>query len=415
MANGRPEIQVSHFLEWLKLEPQSLVWLPVLHRLAAAETAKHQAKCNICKEYPIVGFRYRCLRCFNFDICQNCFFSGRKAKNHKLAHPMQEYCTATTSGEDVRDFTKVLKNKFKSKRYFKKHPRLGFLPVQTVLEGDVLDSPSPSPQHSISSHDMHSRLELYANRLAEVEQRQNSSTPDSDDEHHLIAQYCQSLNGDTSTQALKSPMQIMMAVDSEQKSELQAMIRDLEDENKTLQAEYDRLREANEMRVVNGNGFSDSMEEPEDHDEEMIAEAKLLRQHKGRLESRMRILEDHNKQLEAQLQRLRHLLDQPQETSVPVNNSVPISPSPTNPTPQSQSKPRFSPVQESTPKVNGHSEKSTEENGDISDIVPNTSTSFSEEKGNSSVGNLFHSAGQIGKAVGSLVEVMTEDGEPEED
>lgn len=79
---------------------------------------------------------------------------------------------------------------------------------------------------------------------------------------------------------------------------------------RTLQAEYDRLREANEMRVVNGNGFSDSMEEPEDHDEEMIAEAKLLRQHKGRLESRMRILEDHNKQLEAQLQRLRHLLDQ---------------------------------------------------------------------------------------------------------
>lgn len=79
---------------------------------------------------------------------------------------------------------------------------------------------------------------------------------------------------------------------------------------RTLQAEYDRLREANEMRVVNGNGFSDSMEESEDHDEEMIAEAKLLRQHKGRLESRMRILEDHNKQLEAQLQRLRHLLDQ---------------------------------------------------------------------------------------------------------
>jgi hypothetical protein len=34
-----------------------MVWLPVLHRLSAAETAKHQAKFNICKEYPIVGFR----------------------------------------------------------------------------------------------------------------------------------------------------------------------------------------------------------------------------------------------------------------------------------------------------------------------------------------------------------------------
>lgn len=45
-------------------------------------------------------------------------------------------------------------------------------------------------------------------------------------------------------------------------------------------------------------------------DEEMLAEAKLLRQHKGRLEARMQILEDHNRQLEAQLDRLRQLLDE---------------------------------------------------------------------------------------------------------
>ena len=42
---------------------------------------------------------------------------------------------------------------------------------------------------------------------------------------------------------------------------------------------------------------------------EMLAEAKLLRQHKGRLESRMKILEDHNQQLEAQLKRLKQLLE----------------------------------------------------------------------------------------------------------
>lgn len=88
----------------------------------------------------------------------------------------------TTSGEDVRDFTRALKNKFKSKRYFKKHPRVGYLPVQTVLEGDVLESPTPSPQHShtLGPYDMHSRLEMYASRLAEVELRTRSnSTPDS--------------------------------------------------------------------------------------------------------------------------------------------------------------------------------------------------------------------------------------------
>lgn len=66
---------------------------------------------------------------------------------------MHEYCAATTSIEDLRDFTKALKNKFKSKRYFLKHPRMGYLPVRSVLEGDELESPVASPQHN----DMHSR------------------------------------------------------------------------------------------------------------------------------------------------------------------------------------------------------------------------------------------------------------------
>lgn len=45
----------------------------------------------------------------------------------------------------------------------------------------------------------------------------------------------------------------------------------------------------------------------------MVSEAKMLRQHKGRLEARMQILEDHNRQLEAQLQRLRQLLEEVSE------------------------------------------------------------------------------------------------------
>ncbi|KAH0540152.1 hypothetical protein KQX54_013451 [Cotesia glomerata] len=53
----RNEIQAADFLCWLQQEPQSMVWLPVLHRIAAAENAKHQAKCNICRDYPIIGLR----------------------------------------------------------------------------------------------------------------------------------------------------------------------------------------------------------------------------------------------------------------------------------------------------------------------------------------------------------------------
>jgi len=40
-----------------------------------------------------------------------------------------------------------------------------------------------------------------------------------------------------------------------------------------------------------------------------------LRVHKGRLEARMQILEDHNRQLEQQLNRLRQLLDEPKTES----------------------------------------------------------------------------------------------------
>ncbi|RWS26192.1 Dystrophin:-like isoforms A/C/F/G/H, partial [Leptotrombidium deliense] len=178
-AGNCVEIESAHFLGWLQREPQSVVWLSVLHRLVAAETAKHQAKCNICKQYPIIGFRYRCLKCFNFDMCQICFFAGRYAKGHKYTHPMQEYCSTTKSGEDVRDFTRIIRNKFKSKRYFKKHPRVGYLPVQTVMEGDDLQTPTPSPAHTLhrqASRDMHSKLELYANRLAEAELRSRSNS-----------------------------------------------------------------------------------------------------------------------------------------------------------------------------------------------------------------------------------------------
>ncbi|CAK1546850.1 unnamed protein product [Leptosia nina] len=319
-ADGQVQyIEAFHFLQWLQKEPQSMVWLPVLHRLAAAESAKHQAKCNICKEYPIVGFRYRCLKCFNFDMCQKCFFSGKKAKNHKLTHPMQEYCTATTSGEDVRDFTRALRNKFKSARYFKKHPRVGYLPVQTVLEGDALESPAPSPQHGASGtgDDMHSRLELYATRLAQVELgARPADTPDSDEEHQLIAQYCASLNGtNEGEEAPRSPVQVVSIIHREQRHELEAMIRELEEENASLQAEYERLKAKQtpgstpeEQLAINENRNA-----PVDQD--MMAEARLLRQHKGRLEARMQILEEHNRQLEAQLQRLRRLLDEPTQGS----------------------------------------------------------------------------------------------------
>uniref|UniRef100_A0A8C8J2M2 Utrophin n=1 Tax=Oncorhynchus tshawytscha TaxID=74940 RepID=A0A8C8J2M2_ONCTS len=313
-------LEPRQFVDWMRLEPQSVVWLPVLHRVAAAETAKHQAKCNICKECPIVGFRYRSLKHFNYDVCQSCFFSGRTAKGHKLNYPMVEYCTPTTSGEDMRDFTKVLKNKFRSKKYFAKHPRLGYLPVQTVLDGDSMEMLSQSPQ--LSHDDTHSRIEQYASRLAQMERSNGSLPTDSssttgsmDDEHAMILQYCQNLGGEVSPCSQpQSPAQILQAVEREERGELERIIQRLEDEQWTLQREYEQLKEQHGGQRGPGSvGLwdpegSSHLRGPDEAD--LLAEAKLLRQHKGRLEARMHILEEHNKQLESQLHRLRQLLHQ---------------------------------------------------------------------------------------------------------
>uniref|UniRef100_A0A671Z337 Dystrophin n=1 Tax=Sparus aurata TaxID=8175 RepID=A0A671Z337_SPAAU len=322
-ANNKPELEAAMFLDWMRLEPQSMVWLPVLHRVAAAETAKHQAKCNICKECPIIGFRYRSLKHFNYDICQSCFFSGRVAKGHKMQYPMVEYCTPTTSGEDVRDFAKVLKNKFRTKRYFAKHPRMGYLPVQTILEGDNMETPVTLINFWPVDH-----------ALAEMENRNGSYLNDSispnesiDDEHMLIQHYCQSLNQGSPLSQPRSPAQILISMETEEKGELERVLNDLEQENRSLQSEYDRLKKAHDRK-----GLSPLPSPPEmlpvspqsARDAELIAEAKLLRQHKGRLEARMQILEDHNKQLESQLHRLRQLLEQ---TDSKVNGTALSSPS----------------------------------------------------------------------------------------
>lgn len=163
---------------------------------------------------------------------------------------------------------------------------------------------------------------MYASRLAQVEHgTRNNSTPESDDEHQLIAQYIQTF---PSSVGPKSPVQVMAAMDAEQREELEAIIQDLEEENASLQAEYERLQSKQTPTTTpeeNHGNLSDQKHQGQD----MMAEAKLLRQHKGRLEARMQILEDHNRQLEAQLMRLRQLLDEPNKATTLQTRSVTAS------------------------------------------------------------------------------------------
>lgn len=82
--------------------------------------------------------------------------------------------------------------------------------------------------------------------------------------------------------------------------------------HRVLQGEYRRLKwkhaEAASVPMLTEAGEPGAGSAEGQQDEELLAEARALRQHKTRLETRMQILEDHNKQLESQLRRLRELL-----------------------------------------------------------------------------------------------------------
>uniref|UniRef100_A0A8B9DEI3 Dystrotelin n=1 Tax=Anser cygnoides TaxID=8845 RepID=A0A8B9DEI3_ANSCY len=98
------------FLSWQRSEPALLLWLPTCYRLSASETVSHQVRCRVCKNFPITGLRYRCLKCLNFDLCQVCFFTGCLRKPHKRSHPVVEHCVQMSAKASAKHFLRTVRN-----------------------------------------------------------------------------------------------------------------------------------------------------------------------------------------------------------------------------------------------------------------------------------------------------------------
>ncbi|XP_076031233.1 uncharacterized protein LOC143019482 [Oratosquilla oratoria] len=110
-VDGEVGITEEVLLSWLLREPQNLVWWTTLYRLTASELVCHDVKCGVCKQHPIIGLRYQCLRCLGYNLCQDCFLHARTSKGHKLHHPIQEYCHEITGKEWRKAIVKIFKNK----------------------------------------------------------------------------------------------------------------------------------------------------------------------------------------------------------------------------------------------------------------------------------------------------------------
>ncbi|XP_018566008.1 dystrophin-related protein 2-like [Anoplophora glabripennis] len=90
---GLVGINESMFITWLEKGPKIFSWIPLLHRIKIAEPVMHSVTCTTCKTNPLMGLRYKCMKCSRYTQCQRCFFTGRTSHAHKLTHSMREYCT----------------------------------------------------------------------------------------------------------------------------------------------------------------------------------------------------------------------------------------------------------------------------------------------------------------------------------
>ncbi|ESN95567.1 hypothetical protein HELRODRAFT_102569 [Helobdella robusta] len=432
----QPQQQITEqqFLNWTRLEPQSIVWVAVLHRLTLSEGASHHVKCHVCKKFPIKGLRYRCLKCFSLDMCQNCFFSGKTAKSHKLNHPMQEYSSETTSHEDVKDFTKIIRNKFRSKRYFQRHRRLGYLPVDNIMfSSNVENTFQNNNNNNNNINDVIGNNNNNAND-ADVNASKRNTHTDQQNEHNLIAQYCLSLKGYSPDGQPSSPLEIMKKVDGERKEEIEEMIVKLELENRNLQTEYDRLLQ-NKSLLANKNLPSND-DSPKFHKTQVFGDASKeevvnggvavggggvgcedVEESARKLEEKLRALDESNQLLHAELSQIldqesnanRRILRFPSTSSSPTSKTPVVSSSAAVVVAPSSSPSSTSSLPRRDPPTFSQRDNAQRE-AELDDLLKRLQTSdLPLSPGEASVDGLFREVEEINRAVETLVDIMTED------
>ena len=195
-------------------------------------------------------------------------------------------------------------------------------------------------------------LSTYSIRLSRTpDHMSNRPTKDwpLDDEHLIIANFCQALQDNNSTRSalIQAHSSNNFMQYDHQDINLDQVLHQLNEQNVRLTQEYETLSkevsDTGEGQKVNGrcestnasknnqnssnNTSKDDVqnkkqgEEIETTPECDTDEATRLRQHTNRMETRIAILVDHNKQLEVQLKRLRQLVLLPDDATNSGNGS----------------------------------------------------------------------------------------------
>ncbi|XP_073686712.1 dystrobrevin alpha [Garra rufa] len=99
------KVSLNVFLDTFMSDPppQCLVWLPLMHRLANVENVFHPVECSYCHSQSMMGFRYRCQQCDNYQLCQECFWRGHASGSHSNQHQMKEYMSWKSPAKKLSD------------------------------------------------------------------------------------------------------------------------------------------------------------------------------------------------------------------------------------------------------------------------------------------------------------------------
>ncbi|XP_049677369.1 dystrobrevin alpha isoform X2 [Accipiter gentilis] len=347
------KVTLNTFLDTLMSDPppQCLVWLPLLHRLANVENVFHPVECSYCHSESMMGFRYRCQQCHNYQLCQDCFWRGHASGSHSNQHQMKEY---TSWKSPAKKLTNALSKSLScaSSReplhpMFPDQPEkplnlAHIVPPRPVTSmNDTLFShsvPSGSPfanrsspsksteveqskllaraapaflkgkglQYSLDVADRladeHVLIGLYVNMLQSNPARVLDSTSRLDEEHKLIARYAARLAAETSSSQQgqqRGASDISFTIDANKQQ--RQLIAELENKNREILQEIQRLRLEHEQA-------SQPTPEKAQQNPTLLAELRLLRQRKDELEQRMSALQESRRELMVQLEGLMKLL-----------------------------------------------------------------------------------------------------------
>ncbi|XP_007455247.1 PREDICTED: dystrobrevin alpha isoform X10 [Lipotes vexillifer] len=293
------KVTLNGFLDTLMSDPppQCLVWLPLLHRLANVENVFHPVECSYCHSESMMGFRYRCQQCHNYQLCQDCFWRGHAGGSHSNQHQMKEYTSWKSPAKKLTNALSKSLSCASSREPL--HPMFPDQPEKPLNLAHIVDTWPPRPVTSLNdsmfSHSVPSSGSPFITRSM------LESSTRLDEEHRLIARYAARLAAESTSSPAqqRSAPDISFTIDANKQQ--RQLIAELENKNREILQEIQRLRLEHEQA-------SQPTPEKAQQNPTLLAELRLLRQRKDELEQRMSALQESRRELMVQLEGLMKLL-----------------------------------------------------------------------------------------------------------